>query len=115
MKKKKTFTALCCLFALIICSCNNDDDLEMPADAITLNMMNEGNGKTVLGESDLYINAANNFYTSRCGITEANSGSYSKRSPRTVFMPSLPAHTLSGRTKCSTTSAWRTSSRTATR
>lgn len=75
---KKTLTVLCCLYALIICSCSNDDDWDMPADAITLNMMNEENGKTVLGQSDLYINAANNFYTSHCGITEANGGSYNK-------------------------------------
>ena len=44
-------------------NCSDDDTPDDPADTITLNMLNEHNGKTYLGESKTYINEANNFVT----------------------------------------------------
>lgn len=58
---------------LFTTSCNKDD-IE-PDDAVTLNMLDELNGKTLLGQSDVYINKANNFRTSSNLITEAGSAS----------------------------------------
>ena len=46
-------------------NCSDDDTPDDPADTITLNMLNEHNGKTYLGESNVYINEANNFITSK--------------------------------------------------
>jgi hypothetical protein len=45
-------------------ACSNDDDNtpDDPAGTVTLNMLNENNGMTELGNSDVYINKANNFY-----------------------------------------------------
>ena len=40
-------------------NCSDDDTPDDPADTITLNMLNEHNGKTYLGESKTYINEAN--------------------------------------------------------
>lgn len=53
------------IFAISFVSCSNDDDIPNdPAGAVILNMLNEDNGRTKLGYSDVYINAANNFYSS---------------------------------------------------
>lgn len=38
-------------------------------------MMNEGNGKTLLGKSDVYINNSNNFKTSTCYIADMGEAS----------------------------------------
>lgn len=48
------------IFLLSLCTmcfvnCSDDDTPEDPADTITLNMLNEHNGKTYLGESNVYI------------------------------------------------------------
>ncbi|WP_106832266.1 DUF5036 family protein [Parabacteroides pacaensis] len=55
------------IVALFLCSIGfascGDDDVKEPADTVTLNMLNEENGKTLLGESDVYINKSNNFKT----------------------------------------------------
>lgn len=45
-------------------SCSGDDDAKDPSGTITLNMLNEENGKTLLGTSDTYINKSNNFKAS---------------------------------------------------
>lgn len=43
-------------------SCNDKNNTpDDPADVVTLNMLDELNGKTLLGESGVYINKANNF------------------------------------------------------
>lgn len=61
--------ALCCLGTLTTTSCSSDDDdYYTPENVILLNMMNEANGKTMLGESGVYINNADNF-TSGTGIS----------------------------------------------
>lgn len=44
--------SLCITFFM---SCSDDDTPNDPADTITLNMLNEHNGKTYLGESGTYI------------------------------------------------------------
>ena len=54
-----------CFMSLISCG---DDDIKDPDDTITLNMLNEKNGKTLLGTSDVYINNSNNFKTHSCYI-----------------------------------------------
>ena len=51
-------------------ACSDDDDNKEPEGSVTLNMMNEENGKTLLGVSDVYINKANNFKTSQCFIAD---------------------------------------------
>lgn len=71
MKTKKLFRlSLFLLFATSLVSCN-DDDIKEPDDAVTLNMLNEKNGKTFLGTSDVFINNSNNFQTSSCYIADA--------------------------------------------
>lgn len=60
MHKKKIFQLL---ILLLLCTvsfvqCTKEKE---PNDAITLNMLNEENGKTLLGSTDVYINQANNF------------------------------------------------------
>lgn len=56
--------------SLIVVMMTRDD----PADTITLNMLNEHNGKTYLGESKTYINEANNFVTSSNFISDVGNG-----------------------------------------
>ena len=69
------FISLACM-ALAACS---DDEPKIPDNAITLNMMNSDNGKTFIGGSDVYINSANNFVSSKCGIVDlGKKGSFSQ-------------------------------------
>lgn len=56
-------------FTPIFTSCNDEDDITEPAGAININMMNEDFGKTELGNSDVYIDNAYNFYGPSCSIT----------------------------------------------
>lgn len=66
MKKILLLAAL--LPAFLACS---DDERVSDIDNITtLNMRNAENGKTYLGNSDIFINEANNFETSYCLIAE---------------------------------------------
>lgn len=50
---------------------DNDDITNDPVSTVTLNMLDEQNGKTMLGNSDVYINKANNFKTHSCLISDA--------------------------------------------
>lgn len=71
MRTKNLFGMLLLFLCTIsLTSCNDDDDLKDPDTTITLNMMNEKNGKTIIGESDVYINNSNNFKTSSCYLTD---------------------------------------------
>lgn len=74
MNTKKIFKtigiSMMLMSALFITGCDNDDDANDPEGTITLNMLDENNGKTFLGESDVYINRANNFHTSSCLIAD---------------------------------------------
>lgn len=56
-------------FTVLFTSCSDKEDDSIPADpagTVSLNMMNEDNGWTELGNSDVYINRANNFYSESC-------------------------------------------------
>lgn len=54
-------------FAISFVACSDDDNTpDDPVGTVALNMLNEGNGKTELGNSDVYINNANNFYSQSC-------------------------------------------------
>lgn len=67
MKKKIIF--LISFFAIFAVSCSNDDEPQIPTNAISLNMM-AGDSETTIGGSDVYINSSNNFVSSDCGIAE---------------------------------------------
>lgn len=57
-----TMTALFCLAGVSVTSCSSDDDgCIYPDTVISLNMMNESNGDTKLGDSNVFINNADNF------------------------------------------------------
>ena len=71
MKVKHLFGMLSlflCVFNLVSCG---DDEIKDPDDAVTLNMLNEEGDKTMLGNSDVYINKSNNFKTYSCYIADA--------------------------------------------
>lgn len=68
MKTRQLIGILLFLCSIGFVSCGDDDDNKDPEGSVTLNMMNEGNGKTLLGQSDVYINNSNNFKTSTCYI-----------------------------------------------
>lgn len=64
------------LSLIFITSCEKEDsNLDDVSDAVTLNMLNESNGKTMLGVSNVYINKANNFFSSSSFIAEAGKAS----------------------------------------
>ena len=75
MKPKQLFGILLFFCSISFVSCSDDDDYKEPEGSITLNMMNEGNGKTLLGVSDVYINNSNNFKTSTCFIADMGEAS----------------------------------------
>ena len=58
------------LFLLCLVSCSSDDTDEFQ-DAVTLNVMNEVNGKTIIGNSDVYLNKNNNFQSESWYIAPA--------------------------------------------
>ncbi len=63
--------ALFCIVAPFVTSCSSDDDeFYIPENVIMLNMMNESNGATELGESGVYINDSDNFTSSGANITD---------------------------------------------
>lgn len=68
MKNRLLFLAFLALVSLSTVSCSKDDDDNPgdPAGTVTLNMLNADNGKTVLGNSDVYIDNADNFHGSYC-------------------------------------------------
>lgn len=70
MKTKSIFyITLLAVLSFSFMSCSDDDDVEDPKGTITLNMHNEDNGKTSLGNSDVYIDKANNFFGRYCPMT----------------------------------------------
>lgn len=60
------FLFAACLFTT---ACSDDDEPNIPTDAITLNMSIGDNGTTI-GGSDVFINSSHNFTTSSCGISD---------------------------------------------
>lgn len=73
MMKMKTrlllWTAMAAL-TLMTAACSKEDDFSDPEGTVTLNMFDEQNGKTLLGNSDVYINRSNNFVTSSCALMD---------------------------------------------
>lgn len=63
MRTKSLFgIVLLFLCAIGFVSCGDDDDPKIdPEGTITLSMLNETNGKTLLGESGVYLDKVNNF------------------------------------------------------
>lgn len=56
--------------AISFVSCDNDNDYpDDPVGTVSLNMMNEDNGKTELGNSDIYIDKAGNFHSPTCTLS----------------------------------------------
>lgn len=55
-----------CLF---MAACSDDDEPQMPANTITLNMM-IGNNGTTIGNTDVYINSSGNFTSDYCFIAD---------------------------------------------
>lgn len=67
MKKIKLLLfSVALILAASFVSCSNDDEAPDPDGTIALNMLNEDNGKIILGYSDIYIDSGNNFYSSSC-------------------------------------------------
>lgn len=75
MKSKKLLGILLLLCTVNFISCSSDDEDKEAEGSVALNMMNEENGKTLLGTSDVYINKSNNFKTSACFITDMGKAS----------------------------------------
>lgn len=67
------------LFGAAACG---EDEPPVPDDAISLNMMNERNGMTYLGGSDVYIDNAGNFTSGQCGIVDLGKNGGFDESPR---------------------------------
>lgn len=59
--KKFILPLLAAALACTTLSCSKDDDPTDPAGTAQLNMYNEQNGKTILSDSDIYIDDAGNF------------------------------------------------------
>lgn len=73
--KKIIGISLLSLSTVCFMNCSDDDASNDPTDTITLNMLNEHNGKTYLGESGVYINEANNFIDPSNFISDVGNGS----------------------------------------
>lgn len=73
MKKETLLRILLAAILLVGVSCSDNETPGDPTDTISLNMMDELNGHTRLGTTDVYINEANNFYTYSCLIADAGS------------------------------------------
>ena len=69
--------------AISLASCTKKDPEGDPAGTVSLNMLSENNGKTILGGSDVFINKANNFYSRWCFISDAGQagGIWSDKAP----------------------------------
>jgi hypothetical protein len=71
MKKTKLLQILLVGILLAGAACSDIDDTPIdPVNTVTLNMLDEENGKTMLGESDVFINKANNFQSQSCFIAD---------------------------------------------
>lgn len=85
----KNVTGLLLLLAVLAMpGCNKEDKVFEPEGAITLNMLNEENGKTILANSDIFINKSNNFKGSLHLISEVGQVSNlgDKLSPRMTIL-----------------------------
>lgn len=64
MKIKYILIALLGILTASLSSCGDDRELNDPDDMVVLNMKNVDNGKTPLGNTDIFLDADNNFNTS---------------------------------------------------
>ena len=95
MKKIKIIGALLC--ALCLAACSNDDDIDLfPEGTASLRMMNEDNGRTLLGNSDVYITKDGNFSSDqyplfdmgeRKGISDINMPDFTNMAPSVAVEP----------------------------
>lgn len=76
----KLLIILLTFFAITAVSCSDDDEPQMPANAISLNMM-IGDSETTIGGSDVYINTSNNFTSYNCGIADLGKKGGFNRNP----------------------------------
>lgn len=58
------------MLSIMFCACSSDDTDEFQ-DAVTLNVMNEVNGKTFIGNLDVFLNKNNNFQSESWYIAPA--------------------------------------------
>ena len=70
------------LLCLFLYSCSNDEP-KIPDNAININVMKEGYGETTIGNSDVYINMADNFVSQQCAITDIGTKGTLNRNPVT--------------------------------
>ncbi|GHU56699.1 hypothetical protein FACS189411_08010 [Bacteroidia bacterium] len=81
MMKKGLLISMLAGFMFVGTACK-DEIPKDPSGAVTLNMLDENNNKTWLGESDVYINKANNFSSRSCYIAEVGAtGGLGKNMP----------------------------------
>lgn len=59
--KRFLLPLVCAALAFGVASCSDDDTPGDPAGTVMLNMLDEHNGRTLLDDSDIYINDAGNF------------------------------------------------------
>ena len=59
--KRFLLPLVCVALAFGVASCSDDDTPGDPAGTVMLNMLDEHNGRTLLDDSDIYINDAGNF------------------------------------------------------
>ena len=59
--KRFLLPLVCAALAFGVASCSDDDTPGDPAGTAMLNMLDEHNGRTLLDDSDIYINDAGNF------------------------------------------------------
>lgn len=76
----KLIIALTVFLSIAAVSCNDDNEPNLPANSITMNMM-ISDGETTLGGSDVYINNSVNFTTSQCGIADLGKKGGMDKSP----------------------------------
>jgi len=68
--KSFLYLPLLAVLTLFTVSCSDDDDnITDPTGTIAINILNEDNGKTTIGNSDVYIDNAHNFYGPKCLIS----------------------------------------------
>jgi hypothetical protein len=85
MNKKLNLIYLSFALLLAFTGCSSNNDTKDPEGTVTLNVMNEMYGKTLLANSDIYINKANNFKTQSCYMVDAGAAS----SLNTNYQPDL--------------------------
>ena len=96
--KKMTFFAGLLLCALCLTACSDDDnDIDLfPEGTASLRMMNEDNGRTLLGNSDVYITKDGNFSSDqyplfdmgeRKGIGDINMPDFTNMAPSVAVEP----------------------------